>query len=267
MNTQSSSQDEYEALLVAYALGEAGPETVRQVEQLLATNPEYRATLESYQAVAQALPLAAPSAEPTPDMRERLLERLNAEVEGRPLPQRPQTQQSPRPRLPFWQRLALALNAMLIVGLVGWNVNLQQQHQAEIARLQQQQQEDTARFQGTWNTMVNAMSAPGVQQYVLASESPGATGAFLFAPNQQLGCLVVRGLPQLPQNQVYQVWLEEGDTISSPGTFRVNPEGNGWLVVNNAAPINDFSTVRVTVEPTGGSDSPTSPRVIGGSIT
>ncbi|MEM8531238.1 MAG: anti-sigma factor [Chloroflexota bacterium] len=255
MNTPSNLSDEHAALLAAYALGETDAETARQVEQLLATHPEYRSVVDSYKTVAQALPLAAPSATPTPDLRDRLLNRLDAEVEGKPLPA-PQQERKQRAGLPFWQRLALVVNFLAIIGLIVWNVNLQQQQQADLAR-----------FQTTWGKMVTAMNAPGVQQYQLMSETPDATGAFLFAPDQQLGCLVVEGLPQLPEDQTYQVWLEQGGQFESPGTFRVNDAGNGWLVVDNATPIDDFSVVIVTVESVDGSTNPTNPPVIGGPLS
>lgn len=254
MNTPSNLSDEHAALLAAYALGEADPETTRQVENLLATNPEYRSIVESYETVTQALPLAAPSATPTPDLRNRLLNRLDAEVQGKPLPSPPQERK--RAGMPLWQRFAFVVNFLIILGLLGWNVSLQQQQQADLAR-----------FQTTWGKMVTAMNAPGVQQYPLMSETPDATGAFLFAPDQQLGCLVVQGLPQLPEDQTYQVWLEQSGQFESPGTFRVNEAGNGWLIVDNATPIDDFSVVIVTVEAVDGSTNPTNPPVIGGPLS
>ncbi|MEM8535802.1 MAG: hypothetical protein AAGF95_33555, partial [Chloroflexota bacterium] len=102
MNTPSNLSDEHAALLAAYALGEADPETIQQVEQLLAAHPEYRSVVDSYKTVVQALPLAAPSATPTPDLRDRLLNRLDAEVEGNPLPA-PQQERKQRAGMPLWQ--------------------------------------------------------------------------------------------------------------------------------------------------------------------
>lgn len=244
--------DEYTALIAAYALGEADAATTRAAEALIATDPAARTLFEQYRPVARALPFAAPSAEPAPDLRERLLARVQAEVSGAPVPTAQRAM--PRRRLPRWQWAALALNLAAILGLAGWNISLQQQQQAEAAR-----------FQRSWNTMVGAMSAPGVQQFQLTAPA-NTSAAFLFAPQEKLGCLVARGLPQLPANQIYQVWLDKQGSTTSAGTFRVNPQGNGWLVVNNATPISDFDAVRVTVEPASGSTAPNGEQVIRGII-
>lgn len=250
MDALPHNEDEDNALIAAYALGEADPATVAQAEALLASDPRYRAVFDSYRAVADALSLAAPAATPAPDLRERLVARLEAEASGRPVSKRART-----PARKFgWRWVALAGNLALILGLAGWNVTLQQQRQAE-----------TARSQRAWNTMVDAMTAPGVRQYQLAS-SAGAAAAFLFAPDQRLGCLVTSNLPALPENQVYQVWIEHDGQARSVGTFRTNATGKGWLVVENAVPIDDFNAVRVTVEPAGGSATPIGKPVITGSI-
>ena len=253
MSTTPTQFDHDAAVIAAYALGEADAATSQQAEALLASNPEYQALLRSYRSVAGALPLAAPAAEPAPDLRNRLLARVAAEAEGKPLP----VAATPRRRwkLVRWQQALLALNLAVLLGLGGWNWNIQQQQQAEAAK-----------FQRTWNNMVAAMSVPGVRQFPLLSDTSGTTAAFLFAPQQKLGCLVARGLPQLPANQVYQVWLERNGQLASAGTFRPNPDGNGWLVVNNAMPISDFNAIRVTVEASSGSTAPSNQRVISGGL-
>lgn len=247
-----TTEDEDAAVIAAYALGEADPATVARAEALLASDQRFRSMLDSYRTVAETLPLAAPAATPAPDLRARLLARVEAEASGKPAPkpQRPQTAR----RGWSWRWVALACNFALILGLAGWNISLQQQQQTEAAR-----------FQRTWNTMVSAMSAPGVRQYQLAGNS-GTSAAFLFAPEQRLGCLVASNLPALPADQVYQVWLEQNGQVRAVGTFRPNASGNGWLVIENTVPIDDFSSVRVTVAPAGGSSAPEGKPVISGSI-
>ncbi|MCU0492651.1 MAG: anti-sigma factor [Chloroflexaceae bacterium] len=263
MSTPVQQPDnDIDAMLAAYALGEADEATTRQVERLLADNPAYRQQFAEYQQIATLLPLAAPKAAPASDLRNRLLERVSAEAAGKPLPAAAPARPT-KPRMPWWQRLVLAANLLLVIGLGWWNVSLQQQN----ATLQEQQQAASTRVQRTWNNMVAAMTAPGVQQYVLASNQANVNSAFLFAPEQRLGCLVISGLPQLPAGQVYQVWLEQNGERRSVGSFRANADGNAWLIVNNATPISDFSGLIVTVEPDSLSPAPTTPPVVSGTLT
>lgn len=254
----SSTQcDDYEPLLAAYALGEGDPETSAALEAHLATCPRCQASLNAYRAVAQVLPLGVPAAEPSPDLRSRLLERMASESQGRTA-DRHSRFRATRWRAPLrWRQVALLLNAGVLVMLLVWNVTLQQQ-----------QQERAARQRQSWAVVSQILSTPGVEQFMLTGEAatPAASGALMFAPGEQLGCLVVTGMPQLAPDQVYQLWLIRGDQRTSGGTFRVDQTGNGWLLVEQPVTLDRFEAVGITTEPAGGSPGPSSPRIIGGTL-
>jgi anti-sigma-K factor RskA len=93
-----------------------------------------------------------------------------------------------------------------------------------------------------------------------------ANGTLWFTPEQAEGCLVVQDMPQLPSEQVYQLWLLQGEQRTSGGTFYVDSEGNGWLLISLATPLSSFERIGVTIEPDGGSPGPTTPRLIGGDL-
>jgi hypothetical protein len=68
------------------------------------------------------------------------------------------------------------------------------------------------------------------------------------------GVLVARGLPALPLDSVYQVWLDDGQELVSGGTALPDERGSVEKVVR---PRLAQSPIRVTVSvaPAGGSDA------------
>jgi len=76
----------------------------------------------------------------------------------------------------------------------------------------------------------------------------------------------VQGLPDLPDDQVYQVWLARGDQQASGGIFEAH-NGKAWAFVRPSEPILGYSELFVTVEPAGGNTWPGGPRVISGKLS
>lgn len=69
--------------------------------------------------------------------------------------------------------------------------------------------------------------------------------------------LVMRSLPPLPANRVYQAWtLAPGAKTVAPSLTFV-PDGHGFVVVSLPVASSDVSAVAISVEPSGGSRAPT----------
>ncbi|MGH7683768.1 MAG: anti-sigma factor, partial [Vulcanimicrobiaceae bacterium] len=69
--------------------------------------------------------------------------------------------------------------------------------------------------------------------------------------------LVMRELPQLPPNHVYQAWtLAPGAKTVAPSATFV-PDEHGFVVVSLPESAEQVGAVAVSVEPTGGSRAPT----------
>lgn len=245
--------DDYEPLLAAYALGERDPETISRLEAHLAVCPHCRDRLNQCLQVARVLPLSAPDAVPSPDTRARLLQRVAAEQTGARRRWRLPRWSVPR----LWRRVALVLNAVVLVALLVWNIQL---HQAQQERLARQRQ--------AWAAVSQILNDPGVRGFRLTSDTDAlpASGTLLFTPGKSLGCLVVEHMPPLPPDQTYQLWLLRDEQRVSGGTFRVDENGSGWLLVQHTQPLDSFDRMGITTEPLGGSPGPTSDRVIGGML-
>jgi anti-sigma-K factor RskA len=75
------------------------------------------------------------------------------------------------------------------------------------------------------------------------------------------GKLVVTGLPALPTDRTYEVWLQSGIRPPVPNAlFGVTARGTADVAV--PADLHGVTRLLVTVEPRGGSVHPTTPAVI-----
>lgn len=152
--------------------------------------------------------------------------------------------------------LVAAVLAILMVGAGIWSIVLQgnvDDKNQEIARLEQEL--DDAR------TRANASA------WHLGSGTTGEnlSGTLLYALQDQTVVLVVRNMPTLASDKVYQTWLIRGSTPEPGTTFTVSADGTGLTLVDPNAPT--YDGVAITEEPTGGSDAPTSPILLQGQLS
>jgi hypothetical protein len=76
----------------------------------------------------------------------------------------------------------------------------------------------------------------------------------------------VEALEQLP-NGAYQLWLVRQDEAPiSAGVFNADDTGNGTLIFEISEPIGSFDRLGVTIEPAGGSPTPTGRAVFSGEL-
>ena len=67
--------------------------------------------------------------------------------------------------------------------------------------------------------------------------------------------LVVDDLPSPPEGQTYEAWILRDDAAEPAGLFEPNDAGRAAAPIEGS--IEDADAVAVTVEPAGGSSSPT----------
>ena len=80
------------------------------------------------------------------------------------------------------------------------------------------------------------------------------------------GVLAVTGLRRLDSGHQYQLWLVRDGQRRSGGVFSPDADGYGSMLLTVPEDFKDFHSFGVTVEPRGGSDSPTGARVLSGSL-
>jgi anti-sigma-K factor RskA len=106
------------------------------------------------------------------------------------------------------------------------------------------------------------LSYPNTQSLPI-NVNNSVAGTLLLDKDRSIATLIVWNMPQLQEDQTYQIWFidPQGDRTSA-GIFRPDP-GQSFTTasVMSASNLSNFVGIGVTVEPAGGSDQPTGPRI------
>ena len=233
--------DQFAELIPAYALGATDVDETRAIEAHLRVCAACQALADGYRQVGEDLLFAAPPFAAPAGLTEDLRKQLNAAV-------------TPAPRggrwLAFLRRPAVALGAVAVALLILTNVYWT----ARVGAMQRQAAEFAALTQ-----------APGISLQV-ADAGLHADGVVYALPGSTKALLCVYALPRLEADQTYQAWLVRDGHRVSAGTFDVNEDGYGALLIESGEPVSGFQQLGITIEPLGGSPAPTTPRVMGGNL-
>jgi len=230
--------DYFRPLLPALALGALDTVDAGDVARHLLICASCRRELDSYADLVDAIGFAAPQFSPRPSLRDSILGGLTA----------------PPPRMlrASW-RWAAAAAAVLAILLAG-NLALLLRGTVGEARAPVATRPSTV------------AAVPQLDWYDVTAAGPSAGSAYGILCAQETGSLawlMVQDLPVLPPGKIYQAWLTNGDQRVSAGTFGVDPRGRGFLTIRLGQPIESYSGLGVTEEPSGGSTAPTGERLLG----
>jgi anti-sigma factor RsiW len=215
-----------------------------------------RRELEELQSVADTLPLAAPPVVPPPELKERIMAVVRADVARREAEAAQPAQaaqpataepappaRSRRPR-PWWRRPPLALGpvgaalaaaVLIAIGVAG---GVLVSGGDEAAR--------------TITALVDVPSAPAARATVAVAEDRAT--------------LTVRDFPAPPKGRVYQVWLKRPGRDPEPTRALFAPR-DGRAVVDVREGVGGVEQMLVTDEPRGGSRVPTRAPVVVARLT
>src|SRR6266498_1765992 len=222
----------------AYVLGALDAKDVAALEMHLKTCESCRKELAAYRATSDNLLMSFPPREPSAALRKRLQKRL------------PSAQKTRTPRLNWsFSRVAVGLAIVLLLALNVFSIS-------QVRALQTQQAQLMDQIQKGQMALV-MLSYPNTQSFPIKSEK--VMGSFLIDKEYNNAVLILRGLPSIPENQTYQVWLidPKGDRTSA-GLIR--PQANVPFIsepIRANQDLTNFIGVGMTVEPAGGSDHPT----------
>jgi anti-sigma-K factor RskA len=226
-------RERFDDLKEAYALGALSEEERREVEDYLITHPELRAEVDDLRSVANLIALAPQEYEPSPKLRRDLMNRISSSPDATPAA-------DPSPRQSGLWRVfgpgglaAAAVLALVTIGMFAWNASLQEENQTLQGELQGQQ---TYALEGTG-------AAQEVQGEVVRLGDERAV-------------LVAEDLPSPPEGETYETWILREDVPEPAGLFE--PDDAGVAAAPIEGSIEGADAVAVTVEPSGGSSSPTS---------
>jgi anti-sigma-K factor RskA len=250
----SEMNDEiFEDLKDAYVLDALPEEERRSFEEYLAAHPERQAEIDELGAVAGLLAFAPHEQEPSPELRRRVMEVVEAEA----APRR-ERQESAFARFVQYvggQGLALGAAALLVIGLLSWNLVLQNQVedlQADVQSAHGQVEDLQAQVRDAQANQTQTIQLSGTW----ADQGADAEVASI---NEDRIVLVADNLPSVPEGQTCQIWVIKGDAPEPSGLFQPGGQETAAPVTT---PIKKGDTIAVTVEPAGGSKRPTSAPVL-----
>jgi hypothetical protein len=277
-------------LVGAYSIGATTSEETHAVEAMLPECPEAAAELAEYMAVSDAMLHMLPmDKEPPPD----LLGQLNLPDAApshhhtpKPSHQAPPTEHhtnpshtEPKPQiiqLPAPERgtpwLPIVGFAAMFAVLVGMNIlwySIFNEMQTQLIELIDQQQQIITNIENGSQPSPLVMTSGNTHHMELqpnTDNASGATARVIWDANSLIGALYVDGLPQTDAAHNYQMWLVQGDTEISLGTFSVTEDGIGTLVFQSPTPIGEADVIGISTEPITGSPEPTTPHLVTGKI-
>ncbi len=237
-STFLSTCDEVRPLLPAAALGALDREDARGVASHLLLCRDCRHELDRYSDTVDYVGFAVTQVAPRPSLRRAFLAALARDD---------------RRRHSLTWRWVAAVAAALIVMLLAGNLALQLHpvHTNQPSITQATRTTSATASPLIWYDLASVDTAVGSGRGVLCAQQNG-----------NLAWLIVQDLPQLPAGKTYQAWLTSGDQRLSAGTFTVDPLGRGFLTIRLTHPIESYSLLGVTDEPSGGSPVPTGARLL-----
>jgi len=244
-------QERFEDLKDAYVLGALPEEERLEFEQYLLAHPDLQAEMEELSTVAGLLAISVPEQEPSPDLRRRIMDTVEAEAV------QPRTSQRRSWLSRLWEAvgprdLALAAAAVLAIGLFSWGMLLQGEVRDLQGRVQSLQSQPQDQSQGS---QMIALGGAGTEQ--------GIKAELVTLKGGDRAVLVAENMPPAPEGKTYQIWVIKGDTPKPSGLFE--PRGDSIAAVLEN-PVEGADAVAVTVEPEGGSRKPTTDPMLVGNV-
>jgi len=222
----------WRADLAAHLLGALEPAEAEALEAHIESCERCREELRWLRPAVDVLPESVPPLEPPPQLRERLLTEVRADVAA----ERPAAARPGRPAsMPFGARLrGLFRRPVLAIGLT------------VIALIAAVAGGYALRGGGQGSSTFHSSSAGPVQATVIRKGDSGT--------------MELTGLRELPSSRVYEAWVQQGHRLRPSSLFDARRNGRASAAIPHR--LSGADAVLVTVEPDGGSGQPTSKPIV-----
>ena len=238
--------EDYKEMIPARALSALDAAEAHALNEHLENCAECRKELDEWQATAAALALGANAAEPSPEVRERILDEVRKDLE---VPAVVPFRSSPRNLWSSFGSLGAMAAAVLFTALIVGLVVLWRQNNAIRSDLEQSKE------------FVQLVTSPGarVRELKGVDLGAGATATVAYGTDGR-AILVADKLPNVPPGKAYQLWFIVGNKPPMPGkTFAPDSNGKGVLKSQMPREALESPVFALTVEPVGGVSAPTGP--------
>ena len=218
----------YRDELAAYALGALEPSEVETLERHLSDCSECRDYLFWLDPAVGLLPGSVEQLQPPKRLKRALMAEVNADIKAARRAERERDRADRGLWGSIWRPVTAAAAAVvLIAGVIGGYV-LRGDDAPE-------------------RTLIEAEALDG----------GGARMVVTLEREDDRGILHVEELPALPENRVYQAWLQRDGVMEPSTTFVLDRDGSTDVAVEGD--LGGTSGLFITREPEGGSDEPTPP--------
>jgi anti-sigma-K factor RskA len=208
--------------LAAYMLGALEPEEAATLERHLEACERCREEMRWLEPAVHSLPEAVERQEPPKQLRQSLMAEVRADARPEERPARVRSR-----RWFLKPAVGFAVVALLVAGVVGYEVGKDDSGGGEAA--------------STVVRQVDGMTVKMVQE-------------------GERGKLELAGVPQPPKDKVFEAWVErDGEVEAVPALIVPDRHGHAETTI---ADMSGVKTVMVTVEPRGGSETPTGETVM-----
>ncbi|UCD60149.1 MAG: anti-sigma factor [Flavobacteriaceae bacterium] len=235
-------------LLEKYLLGTTTPEESMQVERYIAMYPEVRKTYDELQdnleTYAKIYALNAPEG-----LKAKILNRIKAQNTGRRKFQR--------------YAVAASIAAFLFAGssYFFWNQNQNLQDENVIVnnKIRTLEEDMKEQLEDVRNQFI-VLNNPQTKKYAVNGNKKAKElkAVAYINPVKKLSYINVRNLPNLPDNQCYQMWAEVNGEMVNLGVIK-NVDDKDHL---RPLPYAENSVSYITIEPQGGNDTPTVKNIV-----
>jgi anti-sigma-K factor RskA len=247
-----------------YALGVLEGEEREQLEQHLARAcPKCTPAVAEARGIVSQLALAAPSVEPSRELRARIMDTVNASGDAKrataPVEQKKITPE--RATFPAWAWLAAAALALI----TGYSIRQMNRQNDQLADLRKQMKIATMQSQALQNQLeldrmvASVMLSSDSTQLKLmpADKNMPVVHAYL---HPHMGVAITADqMPSLPAARTLQLWfVPKSGKPMSVAIFHPDAAGQFALVAPVNMPMNEIAALAITEEPAGGSPQPTS---------
>ncbi len=263
---------QYAESLALYAMGALDdPQELAALEAHLGTCGECRRELEALRSDAALLAYSAVGPKPPERARQRLLDAVAAEprMERRPT-QKPLVLGRLRPRwltlTPVVVMLLLAIFSLLLGRELRYTRFLLRQARSHEKQMQEQLDQERQRSAHA-QEVLDMLNDPSAMRVTLVSNPkarPQPLIKTIYKPEQGHILMMANNLAPLPPNKVYELWLlpANGGAPMPAGTFKPDASGNGMMLHPMESAGISAKGFAVTIEPEGGSQTPTMPIVM-----
>jgi len=244
--------------LALYALGSLDGEAAVSLEQHLEECAACRQELARLQGDMALLALVTSGPAPPQRARQRLLKAIVHE---------PRSLRTVFLRRRWWTLAPVFASLVLAVfAILLWRENARQRDRIEALRA------DAASNQATFEEakhLLALLTDPGAQHITLvaAQSKPQPAGKAIYMPRNGALVFMASNLAPLPPEKTYELWLVpmSGNKPMPAGTFRPDPKGDAMVMMPPMSAGVEAKAFAVTIEPEGGSLTPTMPMVLEGS--